>query len=335
MPANNPGAAFQIVFTQKGRVVCRPVEQVKVAPGEVLVQTHFSVISPGTELAFLTQQPNTITEYPFLPGYSVAGEVSAIGKEVQGIEVGEKIAVQMPHISVASVPPEQCWKIPTSLSLREAAAFRLVSIPLQGLRKARVQLGESTLVMGLGIIGNIAGQLAHASGSTLVIGVDLQAERRELAKQCSFDQVLGLDELAAVHNMTADEGPRVVIEATGRPEAINAALEIAGRRARVVLLGSARGLTKEVDFYTHVHKKGLTIIGAHESIRAQSEDVDAYFTHRSDGRTALELMALKRVQIEPLISTTYPATQAPEAYRALLDQPQSLMSSVLDWNIPS
>jgi 2-desacetyl-2-hydroxyethyl bacteriochlorophyllide A dehydrogenase len=316
----------RVVFVARGRVELQPYD-VPDAPaaGELLIETHFSTISPGTELAFLHAAPNTPGEYPFYAGYSASGRVLAVGAGVSGFAAGDLVAAWLHHAGAQCCEASRCVKIPSNLELLDASAYRIASISLQGVRKAQVQLGETVAVFGLGIIGNLAGQIARCAGATRVIGVDPVAWRRELAIRCGFDDVV-----ASIEELRGQTAP-VVIESTGIPAPVNDALAVAARLGRVILLGSTRGCTEQVNFYRDVHKKGLSIIGAHEMIRAEMEDVRSFCTPATDARTVIDLLAAKRIQTRALITDVMPARDAVRAYERLTSRAEQLMTIAFDW----
>ncbi|MEO8206423.1 MAG: zinc-binding alcohol dehydrogenase [Chthoniobacterales bacterium] len=321
--------ADRIIFPLQGEIAFEKISLPSLSPHEIQVETLYSVISPGTELAFLRALPNTSATYPFYPGYTACARVSAIGRDVKEFKEGQIVAAWMPHASAAVIDAKLCWPIPPHLSANEASAFRLLSIALQGVRKAQIQLGQSVAVFGLGVIGNLAGQVARNAGATHVVGIDPVVWRRDIALQCGFDATLNSSDIS--DSLNPPEEFDVVIDATGLPEVIPQAFALTARMGRTVLLGSTRGITGGVNFYRDVHKKGLTVIGAHESIRANSEDFGHLATHHSDGRTALQLMVAKRVATLPLLSLELPASQAKEAYSRLMDKTEKLLSVVLKW----
>ena len=139
-----------------------------------------------------------------------------------------------------------------------------------GCVRGRSRLGETVVVLGLGLIGQFAAQLARVAGARPVIGVDLFPNRVEIAQAggiCALNPNES-DVAQTVNAVTAGRMAEVVIEATGNPAVIPQALELAGDGGRVVLLGSPRG-TVEIDPYSAVHHKGVSLIGAHAArIRA-------------------------------------------------------------------
>jgi threonine dehydrogenase-like Zn-dependent dehydrogenase len=127
------------------------------------------------------------------------------------------------------------------------------------------------------------------------------------------------------------EGPAVVVEATGHPDAILTALTVARPFARVVLLGSTRGETGPVNFYRDVHKKGITLIGAHDSARPRHESTAGLWTQHDDRGVALQLLAHNRLQVAPLITDRYPWRETVRAYEALKSWDRTALGLVLDW----
>ena len=134
-------------------------------------------------------------------------------------------------------------------------------------------------------------------------------------------------------------GPSVVIECTGSPAPITTAFEMAGHLARVVLLASTRGTTDNVNFYRYVHKKGLTIIGAHDSIRPRdreddptTETIPTLWSSRRDIDAAMAMLASGRVSVTPLITHRIMPDDFKTAYDLLFTSDPSLVGCLFDWS---
>lgn len=316
----------RIIAPARGQINVAPFDLPAVGPGQVLVETHYSAISPGTELAFLHNKPNTTGHYPFYPGYSACGQVLEKGEAVTSLQVGQRVVCKIPHASHFVVEAAHCLPIPETVAEVEASVYRLASIALQGVRKAQLQLGWEVAVVGLGPIGNLAGQLCRAAGATHVEGIDPVGWRRELALQCGFDAVA-----TSTDETSRPAGFEAVIEATGVPQAIPPAFQLARSLGHVVLLASTRGETEQVNFYRDVHKKGLTVIGAHDSVRPAADDHLFYRTQHADDATVLKLLAGRRIQTGPLVSDIVPAGEAARAYERLARREEALMLIVFKW----
>ena len=217
----------------------------------------------------------------------------------------------------------------------EAVFFNLGAIALQGVRKARIELGEATLILGQGLIGLSAMQLSKLSGAVPLIASDLTDSRLEISKTVGADYTLNPEDTdfsEQLDDATQDEGPTVVIEATGHPDAISTALDVAGQGARVVFLASTRGETPSVNFYRDVHKKGLILYGAHNSIRPRQESSPNFWTLKEDSLLLLSLIAQKRFNVIPLISHRVRGEEASKAYQLLMAWNPDLLGVVLQWN---
>ena len=133
--------------------------------GQVLLRALNTLISPGTERAFFLKLSNTNPDFPFSPGYSFVGEVIAAGDEVASLQAGDRVVCRAAHQSHALVAAVDCLRVPAQVADEEAAFFALLAIAMQGVRKARIELGESVAVLGAGIVGILAMRLAQLSGA--------------------------------------------------------------------------------------------------------------------------------------------------------------------------
>ena len=324
----------RVVWTQRGTAKVETCETPSPTDDQLLLRTRVSLISPGTERAFFLGMPNTSQRYPQYPGYLNIGEVVQVGGEVRGWKVGQRVASTGNHAMHIVVKASECLPVPENLPDEEAVFFNLVAIALQGVRKARIELGESVVVIGAGLVGLLAMQLAKLDGALPVISVDLDERRLAFARDAGADAALMVDDnlTSAISSLSEGEGAPVVIEATGSPEPVLLAFALAGMRGRVVLLGSTRNETKSVNFYRDVHKKGLTIIGAHTAVRPKHDSSAGWWTSHDDQRVALKLLAMGRLSVQPLITHRFPWQQAPQAYNLLKEGEKDAIGIVLDWH---
>ena len=180
-------------------------------------------------------------------GYSCAGEVIEVGEGVTEFEVGDKVACAgagyANHAEIVSVPINLCVKLDTNTNLKDAAYNTLGAISMQGVRQADLRLGESCVIIGLGLLGQLAALILKASGVT-VIGIDVS---EAAVKQAVENKVvdLGLTRNAAgveeqIQNATNGYGADAVIiaAATSSLDPINFAGAIARKKGKVVVLGA-------------------------------------------------------------------------------------------------
>jgi L-iditol 2-dehydrogenase len=320
---------------EPGAIALKELELVEPGDMEIQVKIHASLISPGTERAFVLNMENTSGEYPMYPGYSSAGVVTKIGKTVTDFKVGDRIACHgITHRSYGNIRQARAAKIPDGVSFEMAAFTSLGVIATQGIRKARIELGESAMIIGLGIIGQLSIQLAKLNGAIPVIGVDRADNRIELAKRSGVDLTLN----SANENWreellkeTEGKGPHVVIEGTGVPEVISTAFETARDFGRVVILSSTRG-NSTINFYRDVHKKALTVVGAHISGNPVADSRPGFWSWRDDATAFLNLLKYGRLSLEQLITDRVHWQEAEQLYREMLSSNVNMIGTLIQWD---
>jgi L-iditol 2-dehydrogenase len=323
-----------LVCTQPGQLELQRYQVADPKDHEIQVEVQATVISPGTERAFILNLKNTTDQYPAYPGYSGSGIVKKIGKKVTRFKIGDKVAGHgIKHGTSGNIKENMVVKIVEGVSFEEAAFLSLGVIAMQGVRKARIEMGDKVMVLGMGLIGQLAIQLARINGSLPAIGADLAENRLQLAKECGADALIHSSEddwKEQLLKETDGKGPSVVIESTGFPEAISTALEAVGRFGRVVLLGSTRG-DGTVDFYRDVHKKGVTVIGAHIHANAQLESRPGFWTWQDDADCFMKLLQNNRIALKPLITERFRWEQITDAYERILKWNKETMGTVIQW----
>jgi 2-desacetyl-2-hydroxyethyl bacteriochlorophyllide A dehydrogenase len=323
----------RVVFRDRGLVEIEDFNVAEPGPKQILIESVYTLISPGTETAFLMALPNTPGKFPMYPGYSNAGVVYAKGSEVSAFNIGDRVVSRQPHASHVIAEEREAEKIPGNVSLEEASFSTLATIAMQGVRKAGIELGESVLVLGQGLVGNMALQLSRLSGGIPAIGVDMYDYRLDVAKKCGADEVINptkVDLKDAVMKITDGKGADIVIEATGNPNIIPLALDLARPRGRVTLLGSPRG-TSTVNFYSLVHVKGLIVIGAHNSVRPIYESSCRFWTYKDEIRLVLNLIGKKLLKVQDLITERLRFENTAEAYNKLINAKENTLGIILKW----
>lgn len=261
-----------------------PVPQVK--SGYVLIRTSRTLVSLGTERMLVEfgkanlidkarQQPDKVKQVldkmrtdglmptleavfnklgqPLPLGYCNVGTVVEVGRGVTEFQVGDRVASNGNHAEFVCVPKNLCAKIPDNVSDEEAAFTVIGSIALQGIRNVNPQLGETVVVVGLGLIGLVAAQLLNANGCR-VIGSDFDPAKVELARQFGIQAVNPAqdgDIVQIVENATNGVGAdAVLITASAKSdEIIHQACLMSRKRGRIVLVGVIGMNMRRDDFY--------------------------------------------------------------------------------------
>ena len=312
----------KIVFTKKDTAELIEAKDRAPENGEVRIKLAFSTVSAGTERALLTGNEeggeNFRFGFPSSSGYSGSGIITDVGPDVTEYKVGDRVMVHGGgHQQYCTVPLKEIVPIPDNVSLEEAALVIIAGFSLAAIRKAKICLGDSCLVTGLGILGLFAVQFAKLSGAYPVIGADFLPERRELAKKLGADIVLDPSDTTFAEQCKAfNGGMNSAIEVTGNPNALKQVLSVTAKFGKVILLGCTRDMT-EVDFYNDVHRPGIELIGAHSGARPTLESHSGFYTEMDDCRVILSYLSAGRLDFKPIISEQHSPSEATEVYSRL------------------
>ena len=318
-----------ITFTAPGKaeLLEKAIDPPK--PGQVLVKTVCSTISSGTERANLTGNPNISIDprsagapavFPRTVGYSSSGIVCAVGENVHSVKEGDRVAVSWGiHSRYQTVSEKNVHLLEEQNSFRDGALGLIGTFPLAAIRKCRLEIGESSIVMGLGVLGLLTVQLLRAAGAYPVIAVDPVADKREKALLLGADYAFDpfVPDFESRIRAIVPNGVRVAVEVTGNGKALDQVLDCMARFGRVALLGCTRSPDFTIDYYRKVHGPGISLIGAHTNARPQEESSPGMWTTRDDIRTLLQLAANGRIGLERMVEETHSPTEAPEIFSRL------------------
>lgn len=329
-----------IVFTEINKAELLEMNLREPRGCEVLVKTKISTISSGTERANITGDPNVnangaAVAFPRSSGYNSVGEVVAIGEDVKSVKPGDRVVVYWgKHRSYNLVNENNVVKVEDpAVSDNSAAMTFIASFPMAAIRKTRIEMGESAMVMGLGILGIIGVKLLRTAGAVPIVAVDPNPERRELAKKCGADFVFDPFEENFAENVKAvtGGGVNVCIEVTGVGAGFNEALDCMKKFGRVALLGCTRNSDFTVDYYKKIHSPGITVIGAHTIARPECESHPGWFTHRDDISAILSLISGGRIELDSLVSEVHSPEECPEVYERLVFDKNFPIGVQFDW----
>lgn len=331
-----------IVFTAKDTAEFLPAAMPTVKPGHVIVRLSVSTVSSGTERANLTGEKNvSIGEgaadipvtFPRYGGYSSAGTVIEVADDVAGLKVGDRVAVSWStHRKYVMVPVVNVVKLSDDISFEEAALWHIGTFPMAAIRKCRLEIGESAIVMGLGVLGRFAVAILHAAGAVPVIAVDPVPEKREQALSFGADYAFDPydpDFAKQVKGVTGG-GVNVAIEVTGNGKALDEVLDCMAPFGRVALLGCTRNSDFTIDYYHKVHGPGITLIGAHTMARPKVESSEGLWTQRDDIKTLMKLSKFGRLSLVGMVEETHSPEETPEVYHRLATE-KSFPLVQFDW----
>ena len=329
--------AHHICFTAKEKAEFLEYELNPVpVRDQLLVKVEFDVISAGTELANYHAYPNTAgaVKFPLTVGYSTSGRVVAVGPDVTDFKPGDRvIGVWLGHRSWYCESQKFFYHIPDGISMEHAAAAHLLSFPMLGVRKLNLQMGEACMIAGLGLLGQFSVQLARLSGACPVLACDYSPERRALALELGADHVFDPAEpdfIEKVKEITGG-GPDAVVEVTGFIPALQQALEYIAWQGRISLLGCTRVSDQCIDYYKYIHRRGITLVGAHTDSRPQVESRPGQWTAKDDYRTFFRYMSSGRLQIDKVIPHRASPRDAEQIYRTIGFEKNPPLGILLDW----
>jgi len=328
--------AKRLVFPEKMRV---EVEEFELAddPGEdeVLIENIYGLISAGTELAFFTQShigfsvPDfAYAKYPAHPGYTAVGRVAKVGPKVAGLAYGDLVHSKSHHASFAICKAATVLKVPEGVPIEQVPFVGMANIAMTTLRMGKPQMGERAAVFGMGIVGNLAAQLLKRAGVYPVVAIDLVQSRLEVARVCGVDFCFNPSEIDIKDEMkkiTHGRGFDMVVEVTGNPEVAPEALKLVGELGRLILLGSPRGKA-ELDIYFDIHRKGVSVIGAHERTISILDPEGP----RKNKKLLFKFFTDGSLKIQNLITHKIPARDSAQAYDGLLNKKEEFLGVLLD-----
>ncbi|MFD2795184.1 zinc-binding alcohol dehydrogenase [Promicromonospora vindobonensis] len=343
------GRLVRFSSPRKAEVV--DVDDAPLNAGEVRLETLWSGISAGTELTayrgtnpylsnrwdterrlFVAGEPTY--SYPIDSfGYEEVGRVVEVGPAVEQELVGSVVWGAWGHRSttVQDADRVRTRLMPAGSADRSGVFAKIGAIALNAVLDADVHVGETAVVFGAGVPGQITAQLARLNGARVVV-VDLLSKRRELAARLGADVVLDpvVDDVAErVRELTSGRGADVAIEMSGSHQALNEAVRSVAYSSRVVASGFYQGGATPLRLGEEFHHNRVAVIAS------QISGVAPALQHRWDEirmtRTVLDLERAGSLQLEPLVTHVVPADDAPTAFRMLDEAPDEALQVVLDY----
>lgn len=304
-------------------------------PGDVLIRARRTAISTGTEIRQYRDErvEQNPSGFPRGNGYSLLGEVVAVGAGVRGLAVGQRVFATQPHEEIVAVPQAQVYPVPDGADDDQAVFAIIGEIALHALRRGNPSLGENVAIIGQGIIGLAALALARA-WNLRTIAIDLDARRLDRARAVGADLALDPrdpDFLADIADFCGDVGVDFVVEAASSWRAIQTAYQIVRRRGTIAVVARHTDtpdfnpikdgmMTKEVLFTTSY---GHPVADAPPDLLR--------WTRPRDVRLVLELLGKRRLDFGGAISHRIAPEEIPDYYQRLHEGDGSIAGVVVDW----
>ncbi len=314
-----------------GRVLVVEVPVPAIGPGEALMRTRVAGIC-GSDLLdwYVRTKARTVL------GHEVAGEVVEVGEGVADFAVGDRI---VPHHHAPCLQCDACragryvhcavWrssgldpggmaesvrisavnlghdtlKIPEGLSDEEASFAEPLATVIKGFRRARFEAGQSLLVVGLGTAGQLAVRLARLQGASRIVGVDRVGSRLNLARRSGAEETLAVPEQggADVARLSRRRRFDAVFVCPGKAEVIRSCFDVVAPGGTLLL-------------FTMAPPEEELVISPHDLYFREVSLVPSYSCGPDDTRSALELLATRRVLVGDLVTHRFPIARAVEAF---------------------
>lgn len=323
----------QAVMTAPGQIQFWDVEKPTPKEHEVLLQTRRIGVCGSDIHVYHGLHP--YTGYPVVQGHEVGGVVAALGKNVHGLKVGDKITF-MPQVTCGKcypcthgmyhiceslkvmgfqtggaaqeyfvLPAENVLKLPDTMSLDEAAFIEPIAVTVHAIARGGGVEGKKVLVLGAGPIGNLTAQVARASGAKAVMITDISPYKLEKARKCGIDFAVNTSQEKLGEALLRDFGPDkadLILECVGVEPTITDGVLNARKGTTIVIVG-VFGKKPQVDLGL-VQDRELSLVGT-------------LMYQRADYERAIELVAKHQMRLGEMITHRFPFNEYLDAYHAI------------------
>jgi threonine dehydrogenase-like Zn-dependent dehydrogenase len=263
------------------------------------------------------------------------GEIVEVADGLGEEWVGQRVATYQGghHAQYIVGSPESSSVVPSGVPDDQATFFALARTAMNGLRQGRVTWGESVVVYGLGVLGQLAVRFCQFAGAALVLGIDIAEPRT--AYLPDSPRVVGINPNddnpeERIRGLNQDQLADVVFEVTGNPDVIPKELNVLRRQGRFVMLSSPRDNTV-FDFHDLCNWPSFQIIGAHTSSHPPTSTPNNPWTKECHTQLFFDLIVKGEIDVGALISHRERYTAAPKLYNMLLEERSQAMGVVLNW----
>ncbi|RKN62084.1 zinc-dependent alcohol dehydrogenase [Paenibacillus ginsengarvi] len=330
-----------VVTARQGSIQLEQAPEPACARNYVIVENVCSAISPGTEMLIIGRSREVGDSLPL--GYSSAGIIREVGEGVHKLRIGQRVACYgapfVKHAERIAVPKNLVAPLPDHVDIREAAFVAHGAITIHALRQSDLRFGETAVIVGLGILGQLLCQIASAAGLR-VIGYDLLPERCEQLRASGAGRACATaEELAdAIHDCSEGAGADAVFLCAGGKAGglIDQSFEWLRDRGKIVIVGDVK-----TDFNRDLMfgKEAQVLIsraggpGRYDgSYENEGVDYPIGYVRWTEGRNMgeyIRLLAEKRIRLASMITDVIPVRKAALAYEKYAIDPRSQLGVLL------
>ncbi len=320
-------------------------------PEELVLETLYTAISPGTELRMLGGHYGAAGKFPYIPGYNSIGKVVSVGEKAEGWRVGDLVSARNTapfanatalwgsHSSLQVVPAtgtDRPVRLPVDANPLDYVLTELASISLRGAEAANPKPGETAIVIGQGLIGSLSVAWLVAHGCRVIVA-DLEPARLERALRNGAAYAVSPAEpnfVARLLNL-CNGGADIVVEASGTSAGANTAFKLLRKKPQ----NYAKEYTVEPILFYGANWPRLVFQANYlEPFPWQPDgclpgEAATFITPRDRGteerQRVIEHIRAGRFNCHHFIDKIYPWQEAPAAYAALRER--SVLSAVIDW----
>lgn len=351
-----------IVFEAPNQVTVRSMELPPIGDSEVLIETRYSTVSPGTELRTLAGREQNADPFPLVPGYSTVGQVMQVGAKVKGLQIGTLASIRgcrslAPglgcswggHARHLIAPQEEVFPLSDGADSRTATLMLLLATAIHGVDLTNARIREQVAVVGLGLVGQLCARLLRYAGAN-VVATDLIPLRRDIAAKAGVKVTFDPD-IQAAFRPHFPHGAEAVLDATGSSRAMKASLGLLRENPRQDPCGTSAPAEKaQASVMDQLRKQAHLQNGWHgprfiaQGSYADSIEINYYDVFNNEAKfivprvhqlkdvfRAMELLADPAFTLDGLISETHDVADAPDCYQRLRERPQDVITLCFKW----
>lgn len=336
----------QAILTSAETIEVSEIEKPTVKPNEILMKVKHIGICGSDIHAYYGKHP--FMSFPIRLGHEMAGVVTEVGADVEGIATGELVTV-MPQTFCHSCEPCESGrynicdtlevigcqtpgasceyfnvdsalvkKIPSGMTAQLAATIEPAAVGVHAVRRAGSVKGMNVVVMGAGTIGNVTAQAALTEGAKSVLITDLSDYRLELAKNCGIPYAVNTGKVTmqeAVKEVFGSEGADIFFECIGIGAAVNQAIECSKKGHDIVIVG-VYGSTPEINM-AWIQDREFRLIGSLMYVEKDFQDT-------------IDYMAAGKINMQPLISKVFSFDEYAKAFKYIEENKDQSMKILIE-----